>query len=366
MVKSLSAEWHEQLRQIGRSPRMAASQWKRWLDRLDGFHPTTPSPKTRAPGPAREAPSGPLPGRWTSHRCRLAPLPGELLPQLQYRLYEPARAPDGPRPLIVMLHGCKQTPDDFAAGTRMNALAEREGFLVAYPEQPLRRQLQRCWQWFDLSAGEGGRELQALATLVDALAARPDVRADRIYLAGLSAGAAMAAVLALRYPRKFAAVALHSGVVVGAADSPRAGLKAMRHGAAGDPALLLDAAGIGPGWETMPALILHGMDDDAVHPVNARLLARQFLAYNNLPDRLDGQVEGVRDGRDAASAMPAGHYVDARFRAQRQRDLVQLCEIAGLGHAWSGGDDDYRFHSATGPDASVLMWEFFRQHRREL
>jgi poly(3-hydroxybutyrate) depolymerase len=362
MVKSLTAEWPEQLRQISRTPRKAAAQWKLWLDRLEGFHTATPPPRTRGPGPPAEAPSDPLPGTWTTHRCRLAPLPGELLPQLSYRIYEPASGSARSRPLVVMLHGCKQTPEDFAAGTRMNALAEREGFLVAYPEQPLRRQLQRCWQWFDLTAREGGREVQALAMLVDALADRHDVRRDQIYLAGLSAGAAMAGVLALRYPRKFAAVALHSGVVIGAADSPRAGLKAMRHGAAGDPALLLDAAGISPGSEPMPALILHGMEDDAVHPVNARLLARQFLAYNNLPDRLDGQFDG---GRDAVTAMPAGHYVDARFRTQ-QRDLVQLCEIAGLGHAWSGGDDKYRFHSATGPDASMLMWDFFRQHRRRM
>ncbi|MGN8554764.1 UNVERIFIED_CONTAM: hypothetical protein OHV15_19510, partial [Microbacterium sp. SLM126] len=103
----------------------------------------------------------------------------------------------GALPVVVMLHGCQQTPEDLAAGTRMNALAEREGFIVAYPQQPLRRSVHRCWQWFDLGAGEGGREAQAVAMLVDELAARPDVRRGEIYLAGLSAGAAMAAVVAL-------------------------------------------------------------------------------------------------------------------------------------------------------------------------
>lgn len=274
---------------------------------------------------------------------------------MDYWLYEPSRKHAGPLPVVVMLHGCKQTPEDFAAGTGMNALAEREGFFVAYAEQPMRRQLQRCWQWFDLAASEGGREARAVAALIDALRARRDVCPHRIYLAGLSAGAAMAAVVALRFPERIAAVGLHSGVVVGAADSARAGLKAMRQGSAVDPEALLDAAGIVGGMR-MPALILHGMDDDVVDPVNARLLARQFLAYNRLSDRLPA-------GAGGAAPLTAGHYVEASFR-HANRDMVRLCEIAGLGHAWSGGDPAFRYHSATGPQASALMWDFFRQHRR--
>jgi poly(3-hydroxybutyrate) depolymerase len=363
MAKSLSGDWHAQLRQISRLPHQTARQFKTWLDRLESFNPAAPSRRTRAPSPPLEAPVQPLSGHWAEHTVRLAPLPGELVPQLSYWLYEPTRVHAGPLPLVVMLHGCRQTPQDFAAGTRMNALAEREGFLVAYPHQPMRRQFQRCWQWFDLAATEGGREAQAIAALIDTLADRRDVDPSRIYLAGLSAGAAMAAVVALRYPHKVAAVAVHSGVVIGAADTARGGLKAMRHGATGDPAALLDAAGVMPGGPLMPALVMHGMADDAVHPVNARLLARQFLAYNRLPDRLDGHPYGAADGRLAAAGVPVGHYLDARFGSW-SRELVQLCEISGLDHAWSGGDERYRYHSATGPDASLLMWEFFREHRR--
>lgn len=299
---------------------------------------------------------GDLPGTWETHTLKLAPQRHELISQMSYRLYVPESARGGPMPVVVMLHGCRQSPDDFAAGTRMNALAEDEGFIVAYPQQPLHRQPHRCWHWFELGA-EGQREVLAMESLIDDLAVRPDVKADRIYLAGLSAGAAMAAVVALRYPDKVAAVGLHSGVVVGAADTPRAGLRAMRDGSHGDPAGLLHAAGVAPGGPELPAIVLHGLDDDAVHPLNGRMLARQFLAYNQLSD----PVLLVRppDGR----GLPEGHYAEARY-GRWSRDVVRLVEIAGLGHAWSGGDERFRYSSGSGPEASRLMWDFFRQHRR--
>lgn len=365
MTRTTSGDWFEQfrhLRHLLRMPPRQAQSGRPWLERLDDFRPMPPR-RIRHPGVAPENPQQPLPGQWAAHRRRLTPLPGELVPQLPFWLYEPSRAHRGPMPLVIMLHGCKQTPDDLAAGTRMNALAEREGFLVAYPQQPPRRQIQRCWQWFDLSATEGGREAQAIAGLIDSLAQRRDVQPDRIYLAGLSAGASMAATVALRYPERVAAVALHSGVVIGAADNPRAGLRAMQQGSSLNPAELLDAAGIAPGGPPMPAFVLHGMADDAVAPVNARLLARQFLAYNRLPDVLEDDAAEIADGGGALAGKPDGHYANARF-GSRGKNLVQLCEIAGLGHAWSGGDASHRFHSATGPDASSLIWQFFRDHRR--
>lgn len=355
MAKSLIDPWRPGLRNAVR----AVPRFSRWIDRL--LVPAGPLPvqRVRMPEPAADAPGVPLSGRWASHRLRLSPAPGELAPHMDYWLYEPSRRHAGPLPVVVMLHGCRQTPEAFAAGTRMNALAEREGFFVAYAEQPMRRQLQRCWQWFDAAAGEGGREARAVAALIDTLRARRDVCPQRIYLAGLSAGAAMAAWVALRFPDRIAAVGLHSGVPVGAATSARAGLKAMRHGSPLTPQALLAAAGVASGLP-MPALILHGTDDDVVNPVNARLLARQFLAYNGLPDRWPAQP---REAMGASAALAAGHYVEASFRHAR-RDIVQLCEIAGLGHAWSGGDPAYRYHSATGPQASALMWAFFRQHSR--
>ncbi|MDF3832364.1 PHB depolymerase family esterase [Cupriavidus basilensis] len=389
MAKSLSADWHAQLRQLSRVQPQTARQLQTWINRIATLNPAVPRLRARSPASPPLPSRQPLPGEWASHHHRLAPLPGELVPRLSYWLYVPARAPKRPMPLVVMLHGCRQKPEDLAAGTRMNALAEREGFMVAYPQQPLRRQMQRCWQWFDLGAAEGGREAQALAVLIDALAARRDVRADQVYLAGLSAGASMAAVVALRYPEKVAAVGLHSGVVIGAACTPSDALRAMQHGTTVAPALLLDAAGVSPGGPKMPAIVLHGMADEAVHPVNARLLARQFLAYNGMTDRLDermssgaarhlagacavagdeGEVQGAEateaaNGHEATPSLPAGDYLEASFGTWN-RELVELCEVAGLDHAWSGGDGDYAYHAPIGPDASALMWEFFRQHRR--
>ena len=355
MAKSLSPALDAQWRQIGRSQFRAAQQLRTWLGRLDLAHPA--ARRQRYPAAGEPAP-GELPGAWQSLNLGLTPLPGELVPQLSYRLYIPSGA-KGALPVVVMLHGCQQTPEDLAAGTRMNVLAEREGFIVAYPQQPLRRSVHRCWQWFDLGAGVGGREAQAVSMLIDELAARPDVRTGEIYLAGLSAGATMAAVVALRYPDKVAAVGLHSGVVIGAADTPRAGLKAMRSGSVTDPTVLLDAAGVTPGGPAMPAIVLHGTADDAVNPINGRLLARQFLAYNGLDDRLDPRMECAND----APPLSDGDCREASF-GRWNRDLVRLVEVAGLGHAWSGGDADVKYHSDIGPDASWMMWQFFRQHRR--
>lgn len=372
MAKSLVGDWNAQIRRISRAHVQTEAHLKSWLERIESLNPVALRRRTRSPERAPVSPRHPtpasLPGKWESHRLKLAPLPGELVPQLSYSLYVPSRARRGPFPVVVMLHGCRQTPDDFSAGTRMNALAEREGFIVAYPQQPLRRQVLRCWQWFDLAAGEGGREAQAVSMLIDTLSERHDVRDDEIYLAGMSAGAAMAAVVALRYPEKVAAVGLHSGVVIGAADTPRSGLKAMQHGSASEPSWLLDAAGVTPGGPAMPAIVFHGLADEAVHPVNGQLLARQFLAYNRLDDRLAGsavQVPLTRPENDDLGqiALPSGHYREARFGRWSQ-DLVRLVEVAGLGHAWSGGDEEYGYHSAIGPDASAMMWEFFRQHRR--
>jgi len=364
MANSLSDDWRVQLRRFSRIQHQTARQLRAWLNRLDALNPATPprpaAPSRRPLHPAspRDAVSEPPPGKWYSQQLRLPPKPGELLPHLSYRLYVPSWAhPQEALPLVVMLHGCRQTPEDLAAGTRMNALAEQEGFLVAYPQQPLRRQLQRCWQWFDLTAEQGGREVQAVAALIDALALEPGVRSDQIYLAGISAGAAMAAVVALRHPDKVAAVGLHSGVVVGAADSPRAGLKVMRAGSISDPVVLLDAAGVTPGGPAMPAMVIHGLADDAVSPLNGRLLAHQFLSYNRLGHTLPSLAETGLD------EMAPGEFTDVRF-GRWHRDLVVLHEVAGLGHAWSGGDGRYPYHAAVGPDASALMWDFFRTHRR--
>ncbi|MDQ0139708.1 extracellular catalytic domain type 1 short-chain-length polyhydroxyalkanoate depolymerase [Cupriavidus necator] len=362
MTKSLAADWHARMRRLSRAQARTEAQVKSWLERMDSLNPLTPARPQEPSGdgrPARQTPvPGALRGSWQAHRLRLSPMPGELVPQLSYHLYVPSKPRRGPLPVVVLLHGCRQTPDDLSEGTRMNALAEREGFIVAYPQQPLRRQVQRCWQWFDLGAADGGREAQAVAALVDALAARHDVREREIYLAGMSAGAAMAAVVALRYPDKVAAVALHSGVVIGAADNPRAGLRAMQQGSEAEPAGLLDAAGVTPGGPEMPALVLHGLADDAVHPANGRLLARQFLAYNGLEDRLAGHPARF----EPDSAVP-GRSHEYRF-GRWHRDLVTLVEVEGLAHAWSGGDASYSYHSEIGPDASAMMWQFFRQHRR--
>ena len=260
-------------------------------------------------------------------------------------------------PLVVMLHGCDQSAADFAHGTRMNLLAVRYGFAVLYPEQSLRAHAQRCWPWYQTGFQRGGNEVAMVAGMIEKAIAQHGFDPSRVYVAGLSAGAAMAQTLALRRPDLIAAVASHSGPVFGAADSRMRALSIMQHGAS-DPLLpILALQRDYPDFPGMPALIVQGAHDSLVRPVNARQLVEQFRLLNRLPSGAPGPVL-ERAARGKNDAFRIDDY------RQGRRVLVRLCEVAHLGHAWSGGDATLRYNSAKGPDASALLWDFFKRHRR--
>jgi poly(hydroxyalkanoate) depolymerase family esterase len=324
-----------------------------------------PTSAARSPGgaPVRESRVGPRAAAWAAgewHRAEHgapanAQHAGRTLP---YGLYLPPGKSTAGMPLVVMLHGCKQSMDSFAEGTRMNLLADRYGFAVVYPEQSVRAHPHQCWHWYDARDAAGGGEAAAVASLVDALVEEHGFDRSRVYLAGLSAGAGLAMLLAVRSPGRFAAVALHSGPAFGEARSGVSALDVMRRGVHHDPVALVDkelGARLHPG---MPGIVVQGDADAVVAPANAEQLALQLLRLNGLAD-----ARGVRQGVVSHETFNDG-YREQDYELDGA-SVVRLCRVADLDHAWSGGDDTVPFHSSTGPDASALIWDFFEAHRRD-
>ena len=261
-----------------------------------------------------------------------------------YRLFEPAR--DGrPLPLVVMLHGCTQDADDFARGTRMNTLARAQGALVLYPVQSRKANPQRCWNWFKHNHQARGKgEPAILAGMVREVIASHDVDPARVYVAGLSAGGAMAAILGDAYPDLFAAVGVHSGLPTGSARDAQSAFAAMSGGA--QPARRAPKTGATP-----PTIVFHGDADTTVNVVNGERVLQAA-----------GVVEqaGVTRGATAMGVpYSRGVFVDAQGVERAEQWTVH-----GAGHAWSGGDLSGSYTDPRGPDASAEMLRFFLQHPR--
>jgi len=287
-----------------------------------------------------------------------------LRPKLSYRLYLPSGSSRrATLPLIVMLHGCRQDPLSFAEGTRMNTLAEERRCAVLYPEQSKRSNSLRCWNWFESSSLEGQGDAALIARLIDQVTKRRPVDPRRVYVVGMSAGGAMACILAVRHSRLFAACAIHSGVMYGAASSPMQALAAMRSGASAasidESRRLVSEAG--ESAVTVPTLVIHGDRDTTVNPVNADQIIEQLKARAEFIDPGAGML-----------AASGERCVDSGGRTYRQQDYTQQGRIVlrkvlveGLGHAWSGGDPRHEFNDANGPDASRLILDFVMQYQCE-
>ncbi|MDT8854310.1 PHB depolymerase family esterase [Paracoccaceae bacterium Fryx2] len=262
-----------------------------------------------------------------------------------YRLYTPVahKAEGKPMPLVVMLHGCTQSPDDFAAGTGMNALAEEFGCIIAYPAQPTGANANKCWNWFkpEDQRRDGGEPALIAGIARDILRDHP-VDPARVYIAGLSAGGAAAAIVAAAYPELFHAVGVHSGLPVGAARDVPSAFAAMQQGGAGSTAI-----------RTQPTIILHGLADATVHPRNGDAVARQVLSGRpGLAKTVQrGTSAGGRGWRQTSHSLPDG------------RSHCEHWEIEGAGHAWAGGKAAGSHTDPAGPDASREMLRFFLQHR---
>ncbi len=262
--------------------------------------------------------------------------------QRDYRLYVPGRALTRPPALLVMLHGCTQSPEDFAAGTGMNALAEAEGWLVVYPGQPQSANSARCWNWFKAAdQSRDGGEPAIIAGITRAVMAAHDVDPARVYVAGLSAGGAAAAIMGAAYPDLFAAVGVHSGLARGAATSVNSAFAAMRQGSAGH------APGRG---RAIPTIVFHGDRDRTVHPVNGEHVLAQAGAGAALTTHVS------RESPPGRHAYTRTVYTDAQ-----RRPVLEHWLLHGAEHAWSGGSADGSYTDPQGPDASREMMRFFAQ-----
>lgn len=262
---------------------------------------------------------------------------------LDYRLYLPADHERRELALVLMLHGCLQDPEDFALGTKMNDLAEEFGLIVAYPHQPRRANPQGCWNWFDRRhQNRGSGEPAKLAGLAQALAKEFDVRRERVFAAGLSAGGAMAEILAAAYPDVFDAVGIHSGLPYKSAGDVPSAFAAMKGTAAFDPAPLAASD------RRSRKIIFHGLADGTVNPVNGERILDEVERSDISLTRsdLDWPIEGGRVSRVALK--------DADGRPAAEQWLVE-----GGGHAWFGGDPRGSYTQNVGLDASRVMVRFF-------
>jgi poly(hydroxyalkanoate) depolymerase family esterase len=275
---------------------------------------------------------------------------------LAYKLYVPSGYNTGQRiPLVVMLHGCTQSPDDFAAGTRMNTLAEEGTFLVIYPAQAASANAQRCWNWFSPDDQLRGKGEPALIAGVTRQVMR-DYAVDprRVFVAGLSAGGAAAAIMGAAYPDLYAAVGVHSGLACGAARDIPSAFAAMRQGAAGRaPSARNDAPDGGGTTRVVPTIVFHADKDGTVHPSNGDQVIAQAgaAAGAKLPATTEqGQVPGGRS------------YTRSLHATAGDAAVLEQWVVHGGGHAWSGGSAAGTYTDPQGPDASREMMRFFLDH----
>ena len=311
-----------------------------------------------------------------------------------YRLFLPPGVdPALPLPLVVMLHGCNQDAQAFAEVTGMNDLAAAEGFVVLYPEQ--REHPTECWRWYDPEHQQRDQgEPAAIAGLVAQVGQRPDLAIDpgRVYVAGLSAGAAMAAILGATYPEVFAAAGLAAGIPFGAADGCLSAFNVMQRiharlpgswadysqaywtclfaadfnpflSAVPDPDALGETAhaAMGPRARVLPVVVFQGSADERVYPENGVDMVGQWAQANDLAsDGLDNDNIDDTPERETQGGQPGGHpYSEKVYEDDQGRVVMAFYAIEGMAHAWPGGAPGLPFSDPKGPEASRLIWDFF-------
>lgn len=375
MAKSLSSLWLKSVRRMGKAQQ---AQGRRLLQSLVPKPPRAPAVRK---APARVAKARPavhlrknalmparpltgLPGSWQKSWFSV-PAAGQVAParRMLYWLYLPPDAGTAPLPLVVMLHGCQQMATDFALSTRMNELAARKGFAVLYPQQSAAADAHRCWHWYKRSTQQGLGDVRLIADMISQVQRKHGLDASRTYVAGLSAGAGLANILALRYPAMVAALGLHSAPVFGTTDSPMSAYGAMQHGSGTAHRESVRSFGSAEqAFPGMPAILIHGTRDSVVRRINMTQLTEQFTLLNaGFITREDAVVRSWP--ARSTGRHPRHAYESQTWYAGRKPQLV-ACEIAQLGHAWSGGDGSVEFSAPEGPDASLMMWTFFSRHRR--
>jgi poly(hydroxyalkanoate) depolymerase family esterase len=312
------------------------SAWRdKWMKYRGGM-----AQAEQAPNPSEK----PQPGAFTSGRFT------HPVGSRDYKLYIPSGYHGQALPLVVMLHGCTQNPDDFAAGTEMNRLAEEQLCCVLYPAQPMTANSSKCWNWFKAEDQQREKgEPAIIAAMARQIIDTHGLDETRVYVAGLSAGAAMATTLAMTYPDLFAAVGVHSGLPHGVAQSLPDALSVMQGGSGP----LGGGKTKGTHWASdVPVIIFHGDRDTTVHPSNAQRVAAQY-----------------RQSRQAVAAVEQGQvanghsYTRTTHHNAKGKPHMEQWRIHGAGHAWSGGSAKGSYTDPKGPDATQEMLRFFLQHQ---
>ncbi|MCA1326874.1 alpha/beta hydrolase family esterase [Herbaspirillum sp. alder98] len=265
----------------------------------------------------------------------------------RYKVYVPTNTSGRAMPLVVMLHGCTQDPDDFARGTQMNALAEEKGFVVLYPAQDASANASRCWNWFnaiDQQRGQG--EPSLIAGMTHEVIERYQLDRNQVYVAGLSAGGAMAVIMGATYPELYRAVGVHSGLPYASASDLPSALSAMKG---------ISRRRHGPQDHKLPVIVFHGDRDTTVSPANGKVVVDDFVAGLERPEHISTLVE---EGRAAGGRQ----FSRTTLHADGQPVLAEHWVIHGAGHAWSGGSASGSYTEPQGPDASREMFRFFSTH----
>jgi len=261
-----------------------------------------------------------------------------------YKLYLPASQPQRPKGLIVMLHGCSQTPDDFAIGTHMNVLAEKHGLAIAYPAQVRANNAASCWNWFKPGHQiRGAGEPAILASLTRKLMKELELDRDAVFVSGLSAGGAMAVILADLYPELYSAAGVHSGLALGSARDVVSAMSVMRSGVVSRGSVPSVSA------QSVPVrrVIFQGDNDSTVHPANAATIVAAVVGGDAVPTRTSKRTAAGRG------------YIRHDYAGADGAVLVENWMIEGAGHAWSGGRAAGSYTDRKGPDASAQMIRFF-------
>ncbi|MGA9260864.1 MAG: PHB depolymerase family esterase [Desulfobacterales bacterium] len=331
-------------------PPFGAGRHERWREQWREYRGPTPWPE---PIPDRAPDIVPDGARFTSSSYT------NHAGTRSYKLYIPSGYHGQPLPLVVMLHGCTQNPDDFAAGTRMNVLAEEHQCFVAYPAQSPAANGLKCWNWFEAADQQRDRgEPSIIAGLTRQILDSHRVDTRRIYVAGLSAGGAMAVTLAMTYPDLYAAIGIHSGLPHAVAQDLPSALTAMHSG-----------KGASARWHTagapVPAIVFHGDRDTTVHPCNSDQVITQCAPSHA---RRGAPPEGGPAPRVSVERgqVPHGHaYTHTTYHDASGQTVVEHWLVHGAGHAWSGGSSRGSYTDPKGPDASQEMLRFFYDHPQD-
>ncbi len=287
-----------------------------------------------------------------------------------YTKYIPTGAGGSAIPLVVMLHGCTQNPDQFKDETKMNEVAERDTFAVIYPDQTSSANANECWNWFqDQHTTRGSGEAALITGMAQNVMSNHSIDENRVYVAGLSAGAAMVPNLLAAYPDVFAAGGIHSGLEYDAAENVSGANTAMTQGGP-DPQQqgteayqAMESNGV---TDTVPTVVFHGTDDYTVYPKNGHQATEQATQTNDLAaDGVDDESTDYTADVTTNGQSESFSYTVSEYHDGSGTTVVEKWMIDGMGHAWSGGAQGGAYTAPGGPDASQLIWDFFADHPRD-